>query len=444
MKISRIVFPAFMLLLCLLPSCNNNSRLSNRKIALRTLNSEYCKDTIVVSEKLPLMDTKTTCQHSIKIPHKKSGIETIYTDICLKEEYRIIPLETTEESMIGEVTDLFTDDSLIFIYDGWHEYVLVFDYAGKFRNRIGQKGHARNEYESITHAALDQLNKRVCIVDRDSQKILFYDYKGNFLDCEPRYFWFSHIGFFGDKRITLTLPYPHSDYSALNNFKLTVTDNQGRPICGVLKDPGYPKFSAGVDKFSAMLERPLHSAPDGVYYIDILSPDTIWRICDEECVPFVAIDFGEPFTTPQTYREMTTDGLVKRRNQVPHVNDDFVFSKHFGYVSFGDCAIIDLETNNFLAGRIGRRGRVPWKNFYVLAFESNPNEEMFLFDWESDQFAKVWNADEAIRRVKLIKANGGGEELYQTWPQTDREILERLSPEDNPLVIVGSFKKFNK
>lgn len=144
---------------------------------------------MVVSKNLPLMNQQKESLYKIKDHSSMMEMNVIYTDTILAPEYRIIPLETTEECVVGEISNLFVDDNLIFLVDTWSERISVFDMNGKFQNHIGRKGHAKGEYVSMFRATLDSHQKRVCIIDVDSQKLLFYDYKGNFLSQEPRYFF---------------------------------------------------------------------------------------------------------------------------------------------------------------------------------------------------------------------------------------------------------------
>lgn len=375
--------------------------------------------------------------------HSMLEVKSIYPDSILAPEYRIIQLETTEECIVGVTDNLLIADSLIFVVDTWGRQISVFDMNGKFQNHIGRKGHAKGEYVSMYSVTLDTRQKRVCLIDEDSQKLLFYDYKGNFLSQEPRYFWYQSIALLGDgKRVLLTLPYDHKDYQALNSFKLTITDEKGIPVCGALEDPGFPKYRLDKCQFQGSLINALHTNPDGVYYLDILSPDTIWKIKGKECTPFVCVDFGEPFTTPETYREMTNGSYRKRMNQTKVLWDNFAFSKDFGYLYYDRCAIIDLNTGKYMIGKIEERGNKPTPNFLEFAFQTYPNEKIFLFDWEKNQFAKVWPANEAVRMLSMMRQNPEWEKIYQAWPQSDRDILDRLAPEDNPVIVVGTFKKF--
>lgn len=439
-----ICHSALALLSCmLLYACNSQPTGTKEKITLTPLDKKSDTDTMEVRASLPLMNQRKESLYKIEDHSSMLEVKSICPDSILAPEYRIIPLETTEECVVGEVSNLFVDDNLIFLVDTWGRQISVFDMNGKFQNHISRKGHAKGEYVSMYSVTLDTRQKRVCFIDEDSQKLLFYDYKGNFLSQEPRYFWYQSIALLGDgKRVLLTLPYDHKDYQALNSFKLTITDEKGIPVCGALEDPGFPKYRLDKCQFQGSLINALHTNPDGVYYLDILSPDTIWKIKDKECTPFVCVDFGEPFTTPETYREMTNESYRKRMNQTKVLWDNFAFSKDFGYLYYDRCAIIDLNTGKYMIGKIEERGNKPTPNFLEFAFQTYPNEKIFLFDWEKNQFAKVWPANEAVRMLSMMRQNPEWEKVYQAWPQSDRDILDRLAPEDNPVIVVGTFKKF--
>ena len=331
-----ICHSALALLSCmLLYACNSQPTGTKEKITLTPLDKKSYTDTMEVRASLPLMNQRKESLYKIEDHSSMLEVKSICPDSILAPEYRIIPLETTEECVVGVTDNLLIADSLIFVVDTWSRQISVFDMNGKFQNHIGRKGHAKGEYVSMYSVTLDTRQKRVCFIDENSQKLLFYDYKGNFLSQEPRYFWYQNIAFLGsDKRVLLTLPYDHKDYQALNSFKLTITDEKGIPVCGALEDPGFPKYRLDKCQFQGSLINALHTNPDGVYYLDILSPDTIWKIKDKECTPFVCVDFGEPFTTPETYREMTNESYRKRMNQTKVLWDNFAFSKDFGYLYY--------------------------------------------------------------------------------------------------------------
>lgn len=420
-----------------LQACSSGQTDSQGRITLNSLDGQYGSDTMTVSATLPMMPQrqKQSLYH-IRDHSTVLNRKPVYLDSVLAPEYRVIQLETTVNSLVGEIDDILVDDSLMFLVDGLGQRVMVFDMNGRFRNNVGMRGHGAGEYAYMSQAALDCRHKRVCIVDSYSERLLFYDYRGKFLGQEPRYFQFGDLAFLDDRRVLLTLPYQHTGYKALDAFRLTVTDERGMPVCGVLGNPGFPDLHT----FAYSLQTPLHSTPDGVYYLDVLSPDTIWKVSGKGCVPFVAADFGEPFTTLRAYREMTYEKYNERSKQVRHLYDDFAFSREFGYLRDADgCTIINLQNGKYLTGHMTRNRRLA--NLLEFAFESY-HKRTFLFDWERNQFAKVCMADETRELLDMMRENKDGEQMYQSWPQSDRAILERLSPEDNPLIVVGTFRKF--
>lgn len=443
----NIISLACLLMTCIVlqTACTWHPAGNDKKITLRSLDGASVSDTLSVNETLPLLPQREDALYHIQSLSGIGETKPIFITDVISPEYRIIPLETSEECIIGHVDDVVRDDSLLLVVDQWNSYVYSFDLNGKFLNRIGRKGHAEDEYVEMMNVAIDKRNNRVCVYDGDSQKLVFYDYQGNFLGKESLYFEFRHMAFANDgSRVFLTLPYTHEDYKAIDAFQLTVTDGKGMPLHGVLPDKGYPKYKLDNSPFAVGIKKALHSNPDGVYYIDILNPDTIWRVNEKECVPFLAADFGEPFTTPESYREMTTQKYSERMNQVKYLHDDFIFTKDFGYMymAFSERAVLNLKTGKYMTGELSRKPRMPFKNFQEFTYESFPNEQIFLYDWEKNQIVKMWDAAELVRRMKMITSNKDWYEVYQTWPKDERDFLEHLTQEDNPVLVVATLKEF--
>lgn len=55
---------------------------------------------------------------------------------------------------------------------------------------------------------------------------------------------------------------------------------------------------------------------------------------------------------------------------------------------------------------------------------------------------KMWDAAELVRRMKMITSNKDWYEVYQTWPKDERDFLEHLTQEDNPVLVVATLKEF--
>ena len=55
---------------------------------------------------------------------------------------------------------------------------------------------------------------------------------------------------------------------------------------------------------------------------------------------------------------------------------------------------------------------------------------------------KMWDAAELVRRMKMITSDEQLNEVYQTWPKDERDFLEHLTQEDNPVLVVATLKEF--
>lgn len=55
---------------------------------------------------------------------------------------------------------------------------------------------------------------------------------------------------------------------------------------------------------------------------------------------------------------------------------------------------------------------------------------------------KMWDAAELVRRMKMINSDEQLNEVYQTWPKDERDFLEHLTQEDNPVLVVATLKEF--
>ena len=54
----------------------------------------------------------------------------------------------------------------------------------------------------------------------------------------------------------------------------------------------------------------------------------------------------------------------------------------------------------------------------------------------------MWDAAELVRRMKMITSDKQLNEVYQTWPKDERDFLEHLTQEDNPVLVVATLKEF--
>lgn len=103
-------------------------------------------------------------------------------DTLLFENSEIIKLQTTDESIFGEISRLYVVDDLIFILDRYLGKILIFNRDGDFINTIHNIGNGPKEYLSIVDFCINKEEKQIVLLCDRPYKIMRYNYKGNFMD----------------------------------------------------------------------------------------------------------------------------------------------------------------------------------------------------------------------------------------------------------------------
>ena len=92
-----------------------------------------------------------------------------------------IPLETTQECLIGEISQILKlGDSLLIVDQYVANSMTVFDLKGKYCYKIGDQGRGPGEYHEIGYVYLSN-NGKIYVSDRGTGKILVYEKDGRFI-----------------------------------------------------------------------------------------------------------------------------------------------------------------------------------------------------------------------------------------------------------------------
>lgn|GEM_PF-6527580 len=89
------------------------------------------------------------------------------------EKVRFIPLETSRNGFIIEISELIGSEGSLFILDRPNNCVLKYSKSGEFIGKIGGKGKGPGEYTQIVD--IDVSNNKVYVLDFSGQKVLIYD-----------------------------------------------------------------------------------------------------------------------------------------------------------------------------------------------------------------------------------------------------------------------------
>jgi len=105
--------------------------------------------------------------------------------------YKVIKLETTNESLFAIPTKTRLTEQYIFILDQTKKKFLIFDKDGNFIRNLNKLGKGPEEYLNIADFTLDETKKIIYIYDDMQKKIISYDFELNFLTKRIAPFYFS-------------------------------------------------------------------------------------------------------------------------------------------------------------------------------------------------------------------------------------------------------------
>lgn len=109
----------------------------------------------------------------------KNGITFLEPDSLLGEKI-ILPLETTAESIIGNIDKLEIAHDTLYILDDDQDIIFLFDKTGKYITRIADIGRGPEEYQYIDDFHID--DDIIYVIAGGIQKVFCYNLQGKFLN----------------------------------------------------------------------------------------------------------------------------------------------------------------------------------------------------------------------------------------------------------------------
>ena len=124
-----------------------------------------------------------SCAPSTKesFPVLKASLEDTNTSLYdLFEKIEIIPLETTDSSLLKSIQKVKYFDGKYYVLDGEMSRILFFDDRGNYTNKIDAKGNGPGEYQFINDFSIDVTNRQIEILA--TLDILRYDFNGSYIN----------------------------------------------------------------------------------------------------------------------------------------------------------------------------------------------------------------------------------------------------------------------
>ena len=169
----------------------------------------------------------------IKIPNPISvPVENLISD------YEIIKLETTENSLFGEILQIFGMRDKLYVIDRNLTSVFIYSIQGKYLGKINNRGNGPAEYVNIGSFETDKINNRLLLTDSFSKRLFVYDEMGNLQETIPLDFTPNLIASDVSNRFIHLNSSSESKYANkdMRKHNVHVVNNNGEVIDCFLKD----------------------------------------------------------------------------------------------------------------------------------------------------------------------------------------------------------------
>ena len=91
-----------------------------------------------------------------------------------------VPLETTDDCLVGEVTDMHFVNDRIFVKSGLYS-IFIFGKDGKFISKVSRRGRGHGEYTNMAGWDVNPSNNEISIYSNADKTVYVYSIQGNFL-----------------------------------------------------------------------------------------------------------------------------------------------------------------------------------------------------------------------------------------------------------------------
>ena len=282
---------------------------------------------------------------------------------------KVVPLEQTKESLLGNIEEMFINDSIIGVVPtNKPKCVYLFDHDGKFKTKIDAQGNGPGEYKHLAKAFLFQNN--IVILDIFGRKLLYYNLNGEFRK-ETKLDQVNELlqGRLLDESHIVTAKRDRNDPERATNTEIVITD---------LNHSITREFVPRPDKFTHDYDMSDYFAAnqDGLFFIPLYS-DRICKLTPDSCQTVFDFKLGDLMYSLNEATGLSRDERTQKYVHFwgLHITDDgtFVCATMLDKKIIGVCG--NIHTGKLKTCKYGyTRLRGTYKNYFYLLKDGEIND----------------------------------------------------------------------
>ncbi|MCQ2975934.1 MAG: 6-bladed beta-propeller [Bacteroidales bacterium] len=366
----------------------------------------------------------------IKIPNLNKDEYELYSSDIFDSVY-YVPLETTEESIIGSIDKLMINQDTLYIIDRYKlKCIKRFTLNGKYIDQIGSLGNGPGEFVEPTDVYVD--NNEIIVLDQFQKKLITYSHNGKLIKDTLRPFACFQVAKIDiDKYIFRTIESLNSHIPDLYEYNLWTTNKDF-----VIDKKG---FYQQTNTYSPILNfNDLSYINNNVYFYNNFT-DSIYQITSDGCVICKYVIDIDQDRSNDLFLEENYDKLIEKEKQ----GEFYVISQI-------------LITNDYVLCKIINQ----YKPYYIF-YSKNTKKEVCIRYFKPDFYTilptlgSILNVTDDTFVGEITAENFS---LLLSWPKElfddlenncGIEIVDRMKqfcktihPDDNPVLVFYKMKKW--
>lgn len=343
-------------------------------------------------------------------------------------DIQYVPLETTDENLIGNINQLLLTDDKMIVVDQKTASIFFFDHKGKYLYKIAEQGIGPGQYTQINGAAINHKKKEVYVLDR--KKVHVYTIEGNF-DKTIQLDFLANDFICADHSLVF-----YCDYGRNNHIS---KDNQ-TPLLAIYdlqtSDTHYFLYQdSSIDLIEIIdyhMLRNYSGREEGILTFPL--SDEVYQLTSDGVSPKYSIDFGK------ANLEKKKAHLSMLKEERLSTEDGLEGGK--GYPDFWEIqgclesdSVLFIGYNNYAEHKTGVYLRDKRSNKQLSGYSSNG----WVIKNDIDKGYPLLPLALEGSKFYTIVPPFYLQEMKSENPQL-RNIIENLTGEENPILMVSSVK----
>ena len=351
-------------------------------------------------------------------------------------ETKFVKLESTDESILGEVLQMEIFEQYIYILDGKGKSLKKFNMDGKYIQNIGRIGMGPGEYISLNAFYINTEMKTINIFDPMKNAVLQYNLSGkhqNTVNVQKNSCTFvARLSYLNKKEI-----FCYSGTNWQTNCEFSILDEKEQYEEHCL----YPYLLKSDQKMSIqMLSQPYCMVDNEVSYV-LMFCDTVFSYSNSEIRPRMVFENGKPSANVQQLRKIFSENhedyilTIESAGKKGYTTG---FRNIFETKSFISCDFFDISEYGHLVINAILWNKKTNKGIAIPDFGNNTPDFRAIYRSFDNTFVRVWREDQISNFKQLLEQGICKREDY------DDEVMSLVDTyneeEDNPILIFYTMK----